>query len=92
MQRVKVTLVYRDDTKPADEVILRPLALVAAERHFRGAIPGAEGTLYAAWHQLGQPGTFADFLDSLEHAEDTAVPPTSATSSEPSPSSPSPEV
>ncbi len=86
MNRVRVSVAYVDGTSA--EVVLRPFALVAAERHFRGSIPGMEGTLYAAWHQLGQPGTFADWLESLEAVGEEAVPPTSATESAPSPSSP----
>lgn len=86
MQRVKVTLNYDDGT--VEEVVLKPVSLVAAERHFKGSIPGMEGTLWAAHYQLRKEATFADWLESLEMAGDEALPPSSATLSEPSPSSP----
>ncbi len=86
MNRVQVTISYDDGH--VDEVILRPVALVAAERHFKGAIPGMEGTLWAAHYQLRAAVPFADWLESIEACEEIAVPPTSATQSAPSPSSP----
>ena len=56
MQRVKVTLNYDDGT--LEEVVLKPVSLVAAERHFKGSIPGMEGTLWAAHYQLRKEATF----------------------------------
>lgn len=86
MIRVQVTVGYTDGTSA--EVVLRPVTLVAAERHFKGTPPAIEGTLWGVWHQLRTEQTFADWLETVEAIQEEAVPPSSATPSAPSPSSP----
>jgi len=85
VNRVEVTVGYDDGT--TDTVVLRPVTLVAAERHFKGAIPAVEGTLWGVWHQLRKESTFADWLETVADLEELVVPPSSATPSAPSPTS-----
>lgn len=86
MDRVYVVIEHEDGH--VDEVLLRPVALVAAERHFKGNVPPIEGTLFAA-HWMLKPGRpFADWLEGIVRVEETASPPSSATSAEPAPTSP----
>jgi len=95
LRRVTVT-VELDEPYGVVSTTLRPLALVAAERHFAGTIPAMEGTLWAAWYQLtGAQGaladaelTFADFLEKLIAIDEAAADPSQATQPAPSPSSP----
>ena len=95
MKRHIVTVAYADG-RPDDVVTIRPVALVAAERHFSGRSVPAESTLYAAWYMLtrspehpASSATFADWLESLEAVEERQEDPTSATPAAPSPPSPS---
>jgi hypothetical protein len=70
-----VVFTYRDGG--GDEVEVTPLALVAAERHFKGQIPRVEGTLWAAWFVLGKNGNFDDWLAGLktiDEREDEVAP------------------
>lgn len=52
-----------------EDIKIKPGDLVMAERHFKGALPNVEGTLYAAWHRLGRPGGFDKWLDTVEEIE-----------------------
>jgi len=83
MNRVEVTVTYVDGS--TESVVLRPVALVAAERHFAGNVPPYEATLYATFYMLRRPESYADWLESLDGAEEHSAPPTSATPSAPSP-------
>lgn len=86
MERTYVVIEH-DDGK-VDEVLLRPVALVAAERHFKGAPPAIEGTLWAA-HYMLKPGVpFADWLEGIARIEETTLPPSRATQDAPQPTSP----
>ena len=68
-----------------DEVILKPVALVATERHFKGEVPAIEGTLYAAHYLITKEGRrelpkFNEWLDTIEaldehHADPLEAPP-----------------
>lgn len=69
VQRARITVTYTDGR--TDSVTLRPVGLIAAERHFKGTPPQVEGTLYAAWWQLsreqdGELPNFGDWLDDLD--------------------------
>lgn len=87
IQRVRISVEY--DGGGADTVVLKPVALVAAERHFKGQLPGIEGSLWAAWWQLGREvpsspaagASFGDWLDSLAAIDEAAEVPTSAAAS-----------
>lgn len=49
IQRVTVTVVHQYDGElRTDIVTLKPVALVAAERHYKGQVPPVEGTIFAA--------------------------------------------
>lgn len=63
---IKVTLGYQGGEQ--ETIVIRPLGLVAAERHFKGETRGRsiESTLYAAWFLKGRPGDFDDWLGTLE--------------------------
>lgn len=52
-----------------EDVKIKPGDLVMAERHFKGQLPNVEGTLYAAWHRLGRPGTFDKWLDTVDEID-----------------------
>ena len=53
ISRHKLTLVHRyGDELRTDELVLRPVHMVVAERHFSGTVPGVEGMLYAAHYAL----------------------------------------
>lgn len=57
IQRVAVTVVHTlDGDLVTDTVVLKPVALVASERHFKGSVPAVEGTLYAAHWLLTKEG------------------------------------
>lgn len=58
-----VTIVYRDGR--SEEVPLLPIGMVMAERHFKGAMPGYEGTCYATWAILKPDLGFDEWLESL---------------------------
>lgn len=87
IQRVRISVEY--EAGGADSVVLRPVALVAAERHYKGQLPGIEGSLWAAWWQLAKESpsspaagsTFGDWLDSLAAIDESAEVPTSAAAS-----------
>lgn len=84
IQRVSVTIVYTlDGELVTDDVVLKPVALVAAERHFKGNVPAVEGTLYAAHYLITKEGRrelppFADWLDSIEGIEEHQADPIQA--------------
>lgn len=59
-----ITLTFTDGH--TEEVKLNPRVLVEIERKFGTDIPGIEGSLYGAWHRLGRPGAFDDWLDTVE--------------------------
>lgn len=54
------------DDGSTEDVKIKPGDMVRAERHFKGALPQVEGTLYAAWHRLGRPGQFDSWLDTID--------------------------
>jgi hypothetical protein len=85
MDRVRISVEHDDGH--VDEVVLRPLALVAAERHFKGNVPAIEGTLWAAHYLLKPDKTFADWLEGIAGVKEETVPPSSATPAAASPSS-----
>lgn len=58
-----VHLTFSDGS--TENVTLNTRVLVEVERKF-GTIPPIEGTLYGAWLRLGRPGTFDDWLDTIE--------------------------
>lgn len=88
-QRVEVTVEYTDGT--SETTVLRPAALVAAERKWGGKVPPIEGTLFAAWHQLRPGPAFDAWLERVDGVEERVADPSSATPSAPSPASPSPQ-
>ena len=92
MNRVQVTISYGADAaglvRPDDVLVLKPVHLVAAERHFKGNPPGVEGTLWAAWYALRVEAPFADWLESIVAVSEETVPPSSATAPATSPTSP----
>lgn len=68
---IKLTLRY--DSGQEETIALRPLGLVAAERHLKGTDGHSiETTLYAAWFLKGKPGTFDDWLASVEEIVEDA--------------------
>jgi len=87
ISRVAVTVVHRNAAGElcTDEVVLKPVALVAAERHFSGEVPPIEGTLYASHFLLTKEGRrklpkFNEWLDTIEaidehHADPLEAPP-----------------
>lgn len=59
-----VTISYEDGHE--DQVTLKAVDMVKAERHFKGTLPNIEGTLYAAYQKL-RPGTnFDTWLDQVD--------------------------
>lgn len=52
-----------------EEVTLNLRVLVEMERKFGQDPPPVESTLYGAWHRLGRPGPFDDFIDSVESVD-----------------------
>jgi hypothetical protein len=63
-----MALTFTDGRK--EEVKLNPRVLVEIERKFGATVPGIEGSLYGAWHKLGRPGDFDEWLDSLESIDE----------------------
>ena len=63
---VKVTF---DDGR-TEIVPIRPAALMKAESHFRGQVPGIGGSLYIAWLSLGNGTPFDEWVETLAEAED----------------------
>ena len=55
IKRVAVTVVHgpTEAELRTDVVVLRPVHLVMAERHYKGNVPPVEGTLFAAHHAIG---------------------------------------
>jgi len=86
VNRTDVTITYVGGLEKT--VTLRPVVLVATERHFAGNIPPVEGTLWATWYSLQVPASFADWLESIDAVSETTGPPISATLAAPSPPSP----
>jgi hypothetical protein len=62
-----VTITYADEHE--DAVELRAIDMVKAERHFKGALPSIEGTLYAAWQRLRPGASFNDWLDDVDRMD-----------------------
>lgn len=87
MNRVQVTIGIEGEAEPV-VLVLKPVHLVAAERHFKGDPPPVEGTLWAAWYALRTEQAFADWLESIESVAEELVPPSSATAPATSPTSP----
>ena len=85
MQRIKVTVEH--DGGDVDEVVLRPVALVAAERHFKGNVPPIEGTLWAVHYQLRVEEPFGTWLEHVADVAEAVADPTPAAASAPSPTS-----
>lgn len=88
MATTRTFVVVTYDDGRVDDVLLRPVALVAAERHFRGTVPPIEGTLWAAHYQLRIGAAFTDWLETVATVEETTAPPSLAGSVLPPPSSP----
>lgn len=72
----RVTISYVDGRE--ETVTIRPVGLIAAERHYKGdSIPAFESTCYAAWASI-KPGVgFEEWLETLEdvNREEEAPPP-----------------
>jgi len=85
MDRIKVTVEHDDGE--VDEVVLRPVALVAAERHFKGKVPPIEGTLWAVHYQLRIEEAFGTWLEHVAGVDEDLADPTPAAASAPSPTS-----
>jgi len=87
VKRIVVALAYDDGR--VEEVVVKPVAVVAAERHFKGNVPANEGTLWAAhWLLVKERGlalNFADWLESLAGVEEFIADPTQAPPAAPSP-------
>ncbi len=64
----RLSVVYTDGN--TEDIIIRPVGLVAAERQFGGGLTDEhqmEGTLWAGWFLKGKPtGSFDDWLGSLD--------------------------
>ncbi len=63
---VKVTF---DDGR-TETVRIRPAALMKAESHFEGQVPGIGGSLYIAWLALGNGTPFEEWAETLAEAVD----------------------
>ena len=85
MQRVTVRVEYDDGE--VQECTLKPVALVATERHFKGNPPAMEGTLWAMHYQLRIPEPFGDWLERIAAIEEEAANPTTAAAPPQSPAS-----
>lgn len=64
----KIRLTFTDGR--AEEVSLNVACLVAAERKYGENMPRIEGTLFAAWHRLGRPGSFDDWIEQVDGIEE----------------------
>lgn len=53
-----------------EDIPLKPVGIIAAERKYGGDFPVIEGTIYAAWVVKGKPGDFDEWVASLLHATD----------------------
>lgn len=67
---VVVTVTYEDGR--SDSVRLLPIGLVLAERHFKGALPPMEGSLYATWALLKPGIDFEAWLGTITNATEVA--------------------
>ena len=83
MRRVEVSIEYEDGR--TETVILKPVAAVAAERHFKGSPPPLEGTLWGVHYQTRNELPFGDWLETIVGVEEALTDPSSATPSAPSP-------
>ena len=73
MAKTSVTLTYEDGR--TETIVLRPVGLVAAERHFKGDTSHAiEMTFWAAWYLKGMPSTFDEWLATLEDISEKSEP------------------
>lgn len=87
----RLEVVYTDGT--TEDIPLRPIGLVAAERQF-GGLSGhtVEATIYAAWFVKGRPGgsfdAWVQTLEDVTERADEARPLAQEPSPEESPTSP----
>lgn len=59
----------REETLP-----IRPFAILATERHFKGATTAVEGTLWAAWYGIvGNKPPFDDWVGTLAAIEERQI-------------------
>lgn len=68
-----LTVTYEDGN--TEDIPIKPVGLVAAERKYGGTLPAIEGTIYAAWVVKGMPGDFDGWLGSLVSASDRMADP-----------------
>lgn len=61
---MRVRLNYTDGRE--ETISVRPVGLVAAERHYKGTVPPFESTCYAAWYSLRPGIDFEEWLESLD--------------------------
>ena len=80
---IVLSVTYEDGS--TEDIRIKPVVIVAAERKWGGTFPDIEGTCYAAWVTKGKQGDFDEWLASLEDATDHAE------SSPPLAPAPSPE-
>lgn len=60
----RVTLQFDDGTTA--EIELRMPLMVQAERHFKGAVPALEGTLWCCWKHLKPGLPFDQWMDTVD--------------------------
>lgn len=80
-------LTYEDGS--TEDVEVRPILMVKAERKFKGDIPPIEGTLYACWLKLKPGPPFDVWLETVDNFEklDAEEPEEGPLGGEPSPDS-----
>ncbi len=49
-----------------ETVKINARVMVETERNYKNQIPALEGTLWAAWCQLGKPGKFEEWIDTVD--------------------------
>jgi hypothetical protein len=66
MAATHIRFVFTDGR--TEDVKVNSRALIEAERKFKGNLQEhpMEGQCYAAWWRLGSPGSFTDWMDSVE--------------------------
>ncbi len=65
-----LSVTYEDGS--TEDIRIKPVGIVAAERKFGGDLPPIEGACYAAWVTKGRPGDFDEWLATLDEASDHA--------------------